>query len=122
MESNLQELKQLLSETLSDNTHLKLSEIFCGKDDNNNDNEIPDLITPPDTHRDNNEEDTSKLNEEDKNDPNEEDKNSKKDSFLLPQSYWDYSKKNRIGAMEEDLEDLENNEEEHDNEELEEDL
>jgi hypothetical protein len=52
----------------------------------------------------------------------EEDKTGKKDSFLLPQSYWDYSKKNRTGAMEEDLEDLENNEEEHENEELEEDL
>ena len=77
MESNLQELKQLLSETLSDNTHLKLSEIFCGKDDN--DNKIPDLITPPDTHRDNNEEVPTKLKEEDKNDPKEEDKNSNED-------------------------------------------
>ena len=30
MESNLQELKQMLSDTLSDDVHLKLSQIFSG--------------------------------------------------------------------------------------------
>ena len=70
MESSLQELKQLLSNTLSDDDHLKISEIFCGKNvDNENssniDNEIPDLITPPNTHRDNNE-NNSKSNEDTK--------------------------------------------------------
>lgn len=50
----------------------------------------------------------------------DEEKNGSKDS-LLPQSYWDYSKKGRAGAMEEEFEDMENNEDEQENEELEED-
>ena len=36
MESSLQELKQLFSNTLSDNDHLKLSEIFSGISSNIN--------------------------------------------------------------------------------------
>ncbi len=51
----------------------------------------------------------------------DEDKNGKS-SFTLPNSYWDYSKKGKSGAMEEDFEDQENNEEEQENEELEEDI
>lgn len=51
----------------------------------------------------------------------DEDK-SGKNSFTLPTSYWDYSKKGKGGAMEEDFEDQENNEEEQENEELEEEI
>jgi hypothetical protein len=61
MESNLQELQNLLSNTLndSDDIHLKLSQVLCGLSFNNNENnindDIPDLITPPDSHRNINE-------------------------------------------------------------------
>jgi len=51
----------------------------------------------------------------------EEDKMVPKDKGLLPQSFWDYSKKGKLGVMEEEFEDQENNENEQENEELEED-
>ena len=93
MESSLQELKQLLSNTLSDNDHLKLSDIFSGiSEDINNktlieNDDIPDLITPPNTHRDNQSSEKSVVVEsqketmENKNDSNE---HSNEDSVKPP--------------------------------------
>jgi hypothetical protein len=77
MESNLEQLKNLLSSTLNkcDNMHFKLSD-------------IPDLVTPPETHRDNFNEtnetkDTNESNEtnetKDTNESNEPDTTIKED-------------------------------------------
>jgi hypothetical protein len=103
IESNLQELKKLLYNTLSDNDHLKFSEIFSGiSEDINNktlieNDDIPDLITPPNTHRDNQSSEKSVVVESQKetmeNNTKKEDLIKKGYEWAIKQSHLNISEK-----------------------------